>query len=372
MKVGGGGRLVWGGALALICSMAMAPAGAGAANVVNGNFEAGTLAGWQVHRALEAGDWLAYGGDPSDPASVKPDPFSLKRADGPIAAPPQGRYAAVADEINPDSLILSQDVALGAGLSHRLNLLAYYDSYVPIAVPVPDSLTADSGALGGQANQQYRIDVMRPTAPIDSIDPADVLLAVFRTRPGDPRRMVPTRVSADLTPFAGQTVRLRIAVAAHEEVLVGGVDAVAVESAPPGELPPLGKKPGARGSGGSRADLFSFGKAKANPKNGTATLPVRVSGPGLLKADGLGAPVATAGAAKGRKPAKLIKPTKVRARAKGTVKLLLKPTPAALAILRKKHKLRVKVAVTFEPNRGKPETATVPVVLELRAVPPRP
>src|ERR1700710_204955 len=368
MKVRGGGRLVVRGALALIGSMLIAPAGAGAANVVNGNFETGTLAGWQVHRALEAGDGLAYGGDPADPPSLKADPFSVKRADGPIAAPPQGRYAAIADEINPDSLILSQDVALGAGLSHRLNLLASYDSYVPIAVPVPDSLSVDAGALGGQANQQYRIDVIRPTAPIDSVDPADVLLTVFQTRPGDPRTMGPPGVPADLTPFAGQTVRLRIAVAAHEEVLVGGVDAVAVESAPPGQLPPLGKKPG----GGSRADLFSFGKAKANPKNGTATLPVRVSAPGLLKADGQGAPVATAGAAKGKKPARLIRPTKARAKARGTVKLQLKPTAAALALLREKHKLRVRVAVTFEPDGGKPETATVPVVLKLKAVPRRP
>jgi hypothetical protein len=372
MKVRGGvGRLTLRGVLVLICLALFAPAGAVAANVINGDFETGTLAGWQVHRLLEAGDWFPYGGDPTDPPSIRVDPIAVKRADGPITAPPQGRYAAVADEINPDSLILSQEVTLGAGLSHRLNLLAYYDSYVPIAVPAPDSLSADDAALAGQANQQYRIDVIRPTAPIDSVDPADVLLTVFQTRPGASRVMAPTRLTADLSPFAGQTVRLRIAVVAHEEVLVGGVDAVAVESAPPGLLPPLGKKPGG-GSGGARADLFSFGKAKANPKNGTATLPVRVSGPGLLKADGQGPPVATAGAAHAKKPAKLIKPTRAGAKAEGTVELQLKPTHAALAILRQKHKLRVKVAVTFEPDGGKPETATVPVVLKLRAAPARP
>jgi hypothetical protein len=336
---GGNWRLTPLGLAAVACLGLLAPGSALAANVVNGDFESGTLDGWQVHRALEAGNWFAYSGSA--------EPISEKRADGPIQAPPQGRYAAIVDEVNPDTLILSQDVALGAGLSHRLNLLAYYRSYVPIAAPEPDTLSADGEALAGQANQQYRIEVMKPTAPIESVDPADILLTVFRALPGAPKAMAPTRLTADLSPFAGQTVRLRVAVAAHEEVLTGGVDAVAVESAPPGQLPPLKK--------GGSAQL-SFGKAKANPSNGSATLPVRVPGAGLVKA---------------KSAAKMIRPTKVRAAGAGTVKLVLKPTSKALTTLRKKRRLRVKVAVTFEPKGGRPETATVFVLLKLKAVPRR-
>jgi len=338
----------------------LAPGLAAAATVVNGGFETGDLRGWTVSQATGLGDWFAYEG--ADP------PISGKEVAGSVPAPPQGDFAAITDEYNPDTLVLYQDIGLPAGLDHRLSLLAFYTSHEPIAVPSPDTLSVDDEVLGAARNQQFRIDVMRPEAPVESVDPADVLLTVLQTRKGAPKEMGPTRLTADLTPFAGQTVRLRIAVAAHEETLNAGVDAVAVESAPPGLLPPLGKKPGGGGSGGSRADLFSFGKAKLNPRNGTAVLPVRVSGPGLLKADGQGAPIATAGAAKG-KPAKLIRSTRARAGAKATVKLLLKPTPAALAILREKHKLRVKVAVTFEPKGGKPETATVPVVLKLAAAP---
>lgn len=353
MKVGGsGGRLVLVGVAALACLGLVAPAGAVAANVVNGDFESGSLAGWQVHRSLEAGNWFAYSGSA--------EPISEKRGDGPIEAPPEGDFAAVADELNADTLILSQNIGLGAGLSHRLSLLAYYDSYVPIAVPTPDTLSVDSEALGGQANQQYRIDVMKPTAPIESVDPADILLTVFRTRPGDPKVLGPTRLTANLSPFAGQTVRLRIAVAAHEEVLLGGVDAVSVESAPPGELPPLGKKPGSgsKGSngGGPRADLFSFGKVKANASNGSAILPVKLSGGGSVRA---------------RSAGKLIKPASAKAAKASTVKLVLKPTAKALATLKKTGKLRVKVTVTFTPKGGKPETATVPVTLKLKAAPHR-
>ena len=363
MKVRCGvGRLMLRGVLALICLALFAPAGAAAANVVNGDFETGDLRGWNVSQATGLGDWFAYEG--TEP------PISGKEVAGSVPPPPQGDFAAITDEYNPDTLILYQDIGLPPGLDHRLSLFAFYASHEPIAVPSPDTLSVDDGVLGAARNQQFRIDVMRPEGPIESVDPADVLLTVLQTRKGAPNEMGPTRLTADLTPFAGQTVRLRIAVAAHEETLNAGVDAVAVESAPPGQLPPLGKKPGG-GSGGSRADLFSFGKAKANSRNGTATLPVRVSGPGLLKAEAQGAPVAIAGAAHAKKPAKLIKPTHARAGAKGTVKLLLKPTPAALAILKEKHKLRVRVAVTFEPSGGKPETATVPVVLKL-ASPKRP
>jgi hypothetical protein len=322
----------------LSCVGLLAPSGAAAANVVNGGFESGTLQGWDVHRATEVGNWFAYKGS-AEPIT-RPGGEAFK-----VQAPPQGLYAAIADQLNPETLVLSQNVALGPGLEHRLSLLAYYDSHKALTVPSPDTLSVDPAVLGEQANQQYRIDVMRPTAAIESVDPADVLLTVFRTQPGDPKVMGPTRLTANLTPFAGQTVKLRFAVVAQKEVLAGGVDAVAVESAPPGQLPPL--RPG--------SGKLGFGKAKANPKNGSAILPVRVPGRGSVKA---------------KSTAKLIKPASAKAAAAGTVKLRLKPTAKALATLRRKHKLRVKVAVTFAPTGGRPETAIATVVLKLKA-PPR-
>jgi hypothetical protein len=334
----------------------LAPSGALAATVVNGDFESGSLRGWHVRQATEAGDWFAYEG--------AGEPIADKRAGKPIQPPPQGAHAAIADELNPDTLILFQDVALEPGLSHRLSLLAYYDSYVPLAVPTPDTLSVDGEGLAGQANQQYRIDVMKPDAPIESVDPADILLTVFRTRPGDPEELPPTRLTADLSPFAGQTVRLRIAVAAHEEVLAAGVDAVSISSVPPGQSQPGGSKP--RG-----ATRFSFGKVKLNRSNGTATLPVQVPGSGQLTAKDAPASGSSAGASKARKRRKLIKPVSARAAAAETVTIRLKPTPPALATLKRKHKLRVKVAVTYAPSAGPKETASVPVVLKLKVGPHR-
>jgi hypothetical protein len=308
----------------------LAPSGAAAATVVNGDFESGTLRGWHVHLEMGGGNWFAYKGTH--------EPVADKRGGKAIPAPPQATYAAIADALTPDTLILSQDIALEAGLEHRLSLLVYYDSRAPIAVPTPDTLSTNEEDLEGRANQQYRIDLMRPGAPIESIDPADILRTIFRTLPGDPRELGPTRLSADLTPFAGQTVRLRIAVAIHEEVFAAGVDAVSITSSPPGQPKHDGPQ------------RFSVGKAKANRKNGTATLPVRVPGPGRLKAYG-----------------RLIKPVAVRAAAAGTVKLLLRPKPSARAILQRKHRLRAKVTVTYRPSDASSEAASVPVIFKLQA-----
>jgi hypothetical protein len=337
----------------------LAPNGAAAATVVNGDFESGTLTGWHVHRATEAGNWFAYKGTDA--------PIGSKRGADPVQAPPEGTYAGTSDEANPDTLILYQDIALEPGYSHRLSLLTYYNTYEPIATPTPDTLSVDDEILAGQANQQYRIDVMRPGAPIESIDPADILRTLFRTEPGDPAKMPPTRFTANLSSFAGQTVRLRIANAAHEEVLNAGVDAVSVSSTAPGQLPPGDSKPHAPGSKPHAPNRFKLGKARANRRNGTTTLRVAVPGPGLLTVKGYGAPSSarTARPSKAKKSRKLIEPVTVRVAMARTLTVRLKPTPPARAILRQKHKLRVKVRVTYTPTGGRPEAASLPVVLKL-------
>jgi hypothetical protein len=346
---GGSGRSVLFSALLLLLLL---PNSAVAATVVNGDFESGALNGWNVHRVTQAGNWFAYKGTDA--------PIGHKRDADPVQAPPQGAHAAVADEANPDTLILYQDIALEPGLSHRLSLLTYYNTYRPIAIPTPDTLSVDFETLAGQKNQQYRIDVMRPEAPIESIDPAGVLLNLFRTEAGSPARMSPTRLTADLSPFAGQTVRLRIALAAHEEVLNAGVDDVSIDSTRPGQSPSRGSKP----HGSSR---LSVGKAKANLRNGTVTLLVQVPGAGRLTAKGGGGPKASSARASGAgKAGGSIKPVTLRIKAAGTVSVRLKLARPAFKALKQKHKLRVKVAVSYTPTGGSPETATVPVVFRLK------
>jgi hypothetical protein len=332
MRVREGGGPIRFAVAVLACVALLAPGTAVAATVVNGDFESGTLQGWHLHRETEDGNWFAYKGVNT--------PISQQRG-RPVAPPPQGSYAAITDEVLPDSLILYQDITLEPGFNYRLSLLAYYDSLQPIAVPTPDTLSVDPEVLGGQHNQQFRIDVIKPEAPLASVDQSDVLRTLFKTEPGRPETMEPTQLATNLSAFAGQTVRLRIANAVDEDLFNAGLDAVALESVPAGQkLPPLGRS------------RLTLGKAKLDRKNGTATLAVRAPGPGRLTAK-----------------AKLLRPASVTVGAGGKATIHLKPTAAAMQSLRRKHELRVKVAVIYLPKNGARETATAPVVLRLEAAP---
>lgn len=341
------------GLLVVVLTVLLAPSSAEAEKVVNGGFESGTLSGWNVYQANPFGDWFAYQGTETPIGAVRKKQGG--RADA-IQPPPQGSYAAVTDEIEPDTLILYQDVVLEPGSDYQLSLVAYYDSYKPIAIPTPDSLSIAEEALrlpNGkfQENQQFRIDVMKPDAPLESLDQADILRTVFATKLGDRPTMAPRKLTANLSAFAGQTVRLRIANAVSEEVFNAGVDAVSIASGPPGSF---SSKHGRAG--------FRFGKPKVNRRSGIVTLRVSVVGPGLLRAAKAPARGEASGAGKVGRP---IEPVTVPVASARTVTLHLRPTPSARAILRRKHKLQARVGITYMPTSGNPETASAPIVFRL-------
>jgi hypothetical protein len=333
----------------------LAPGSANAEKIVNGGFESGTLSGWSVYQANPFGNWFAYRGTET-PIGANRKKQEQGR-DVPVQAPPQGTYAAVTDEIEPDSLILFQDVTLEPGFDYQLSLLAYYDSYKPIAIPTPDTLSVTDEALrlpNGefQENQQFRIDVMRPDAPLESLNPADILRTVFATKLGDSPTMTPRKFTANLSALAGQTVRLRIANTVTEEIFNAGVDAVSVASGPPGSF---SSKNGPAG--------FRFGKARVNRRSGVATLRVSVIGSGLLRAANAPGPPGKASGV--GKVSASIEPVTVPVATARTVTLHLRPTASGRSILRRKHKLRVGVGLTYMPTAGLAETASTPVVFRL-------
>ena len=133
---------------------------AGAATVVNGNFETRTLSGWRV---VDVGDgrWFNYTGTTSP------------RSDHTIDPPPEGNRAAVTDQFGPGRHILYRDVALEPNFDHMLSLILYYRNQND-AFHTPPHLRPFRGP-----NQQYRIDIMKPSAPVASVAPGDVLLKVY-------------------------------------------------------------------------------------------------------------------------------------------------------------------------------------------------
>lgn len=307
----------------------LAPSSAGAAQVANGGFENG-FAGWETRQSTGAGKWYVYQGtEPKIPH---------QRGAVTLQPPPQGASAAIADEANPETLLLYQDLQLEPGTAYRLSLLAYYDSYSALTTPPSGTLSVDQEAGGANPNQQFRIDVMKPTAAPDSVAAEDVLLNLFHTRSGGARTMAPTRFVGDLAPFAGQTVRLRIAVAATEEVLNAGVDAVEL-SAPDGSFPQSSSR-------GVKAR-----KAKANQRTGTVLLPVQVPEAGRL--------VAISRNGKARK-------TAAKAPGAGVLELRLRPSAKGLKILQRRQRLRVGITLTWRPLTGGSQKLRVPVVFKLR------
>lgn len=352
-------------ATTLLCAALLASILAGsaaAATVVNGNFESGDLRGWHVKRQTFAGNWFAYSGTGA--------PIGNKPKSKPVQAPPQGRYAAITDEAARESLILYQDVSLPSGITETLSLLAYYDSYKPIAIPTPNTLAAEYEALGGQANQQFRIDVISPTAPLDSLDPADILRTVFQTRQSGPTKMSPTRLTADLGAFAGQTVRLRMATVATEEVLNAGVDDVSISAGSGAGGPGSGAVKGGSGKRGKGG--FRIARVKANRRNGTAVLFVRVPGAGLVtvsdaNAGRRGQRAHRSRARRHRRSSRgKVRAVTAKARGAGVLRIRLKPTRLGRGILKRRHRLRTRVKAVYTPASGARRVARAVVTLKLR------
>jgi hypothetical protein len=299
-----------------------APAAASAATVVNGDFETGNLGGWtQVNTPSGNGEWRVYSATSANEIAIQP--------------PPAGIYAAVTTQDFVGTHILFQDVTLEPYYSHQLSLIAYYRTeFATLVTPVPNTLSSGTEEKGPPENEQYRIDVMNPAASIDSVNPADILATVFATKNGDPSELAPTVFSADLTPFAGQTVRLRMAEVDNLAPLRAGIDSVSIQSTPPSNAVLLGKP--------------TFKKNK-----GTARLPVTVPGPGTLTIADM------------KKTKQRIKAKTLTATAAGTLNLPVKPTKSARTTLKNKGKLKLKVAVTFTPTGGFAAAVTRKMTLKL-------
>lgn len=198
-------------ATAIVAGVVMATAGLSlAASVDNGGFESGDFTGWTTVEA-GSGSWSVYTGS-STPTFGQTVP-----------APPEGTNAAATEQSGPGTHILYQDIELEADAVHRLTFFLYYNSSASITVPAGGSLDHTGGP-----NQQFRVDLIDPAADVDSVAADDVIENLFQTENGDPTSMDVTDFLVDLTPYAGQTVRLRFAEADNGGNFVAGVDAVEV------------------------------------------------------------------------------------------------------------------------------------------------
>ena len=143
--------------------------------VTNGNFAGGSLMGWTVQtQSPNNGHWVTY---PGNTLPLSSNTFFL---------PPEGGYAAAFDQTGNASSVMYQDVAIPAGKA-ILSFTYYYRNYNGIDIPNPDTL--DDTVI---PNQQFRFDIMNPSADPFSVAPGDVVLNLVQLAPGDPTALIPT------------------------------------------------------------------------------------------------------------------------------------------------------------------------------------
>ena len=201
----------------------MAEASAGPLD--NGGFESGDLTAWST-QSWGSGEWLVY----SD-GSTPPDPSITDRTEAfEVPDPPEGDFAAVTDMNTAGVRFLYRDIVVTD--SPTLHAVVFYETH-GIGIhdqPAFGTIDGDGWSYGsGVDNQQYRIDLIDPQAPIQSLEADDVLATVFRTVSGDPTALEPTPVSIDLSPWEGQTIRLRAAQVDNMGAMRAGIDDVRLE-----------------------------------------------------------------------------------------------------------------------------------------------
>jgi len=185
--------------------------------VTNGSFESnggtGTslLTGWttvSLPSALQGepgeGNWYVQSGSTAPLSGLD------------VAPPTQGLFAAMSDSLSAGAHLLYQDITVP---SEGLRLVC--DLYVKNDAGFYND--AGSFEWGGGSNQMARIDLLDPTAPVDDLG-AGVLENIYHLGPGDPNEIPYQPLPIDLSPYAGQTVRLRFAQVDNEGILNIGVD----------------------------------------------------------------------------------------------------------------------------------------------------
>jgi hypothetical protein len=192
----------------------------------NGDFETGDFTSWSTESWGRHGDWYVYedGSTPPNPSLSDPDtPFN-------VPDPPQGRYAAVTDMDYSGAHFLYRDIEVNGPWT--LHAIVFYEHDLDLFYVQPDFGRFDGEAWlsPGETNQQFRIDLVDPEAPIHSTEADDVLAVVFQTDPDDPASLEPTPVSVDLSQWEGQTIRLRATQIDNKAPLRAGIDDVRLVS----------------------------------------------------------------------------------------------------------------------------------------------
>lgn len=225
---------------ALPCSL---NANVALADVDNGGFETGEFPPWVVvDQEGGSGSWFVVEDDNDTEAPVSG--FDIPKAR-------ERRHQAVSDQDGPGSHILYQDFTVGPG-RQQLHLILWYQN------DAGQFFTPRTLDYEVEPNQQLRIDLLRADAPVDSLEPDDILLSIFRTRRHDRNVRPPAELRRNLHGLEGQEVRLRIAEVDTQGFFQVGIDDVGVGPPDGGQtgITPTGAGLPAAASETSRSTIY--------------------------------------------------------------------------------------------------------------------
>jgi hypothetical protein len=190
-----------------------------------------------------------------------------------------------------------------------------------------------------------------------------------------------TRDGTPLTPFSkdGRSYTIQQADAGHtlfcqvraknaegdHTIATSPPDPVPVQSttSPPGGTGPAPSTPVTPATPPS--NLFDFFRFTPSPANGTGLLILDLPGAGIVIVADDAAPTASHARAAAKRKS-LIKRVTVTAKAKGRLKLRIKPTAAGMAKLRRTGSLKVRLRVSYKPTGGTANTRRTTIRLRLK------
>ena len=194
--------------------------------IVNGGFETNggensqTFSGWTVSaRSASSGG----GGI-----------FANSSGTGPLApqwsigvVPPEGAFSAYFDMYDLSSLVLSQEFVVPAGGGTlSFELFAANRGLTSESDPFNRPATL---AWETQPNQQFRVDLMNPNAPIEDLTPGNILQNIYEQTAAEGIFSDYQTISVNINPaLAGQTVRLRFGLAVTNYYHQIGIDNVCI------------------------------------------------------------------------------------------------------------------------------------------------
>lgn len=202
---------------------------------VNGSFEtnggsgSSTFSSWTVVR--ENGDGNVIGNFYANFGLRSPQ-FRLD-----VPAAPAGNYSAITDQSGPGRTALYQDIVVPATGPVWLNLRLL------VINQANDFVTAPTLNLSEPGNQQVRVDIVNPAAPLWDTG-GGVLTNVYQSQAGTAAGNGYVPLSINLQPFAGSTVRVRVAEVDTRHGLVVGVDQVSATYVPPATCAPIRPREG--------------------------------------------------------------------------------------------------------------------------------